>query len=86
MVRYFSYALRGKGVLPAKSLVLISLLKKAGAVFPCQPKFNNDKGTLLFHTIKEITEEINECAVGFIKGEGVKGAEIKYLGNYLAKQ
>jgi len=83
MIRYFSYALSGDGVLSAGPFFLIILLKKAGIVFPFHPKFNKAKGQFLFFPIQEIDEEMKRRALVLLQGEGFAGAEIKTLGNYV---
>jgi hypothetical protein len=83
MIRYFSYALSGESITPDRSFALIILLKKAGIVFPFQPKFNNVKGKLLFHPILQIEEGEKERALALLEGEGIKGAKITASGSYV---
>lgn len=82
MVRYFLYALSGKGIIPDKSWALIILLKKAGVVFSFHPKFSNTNGQLLFSPVQEIDEKTKQRALILLQGEGVAGAEIEARGSY----
>lgn len=83
MIKYYIYALSGEGMNSGRSFELIILLKKAGAVFPLHPKFNNVNGQLLFYPVQPINEEIKERALTLLRAEGFTGADIKFLGSYV---
>ena len=83
MAENLHYALSGKrGVTSGRSWFLISQLKKAGVVFPHHPKFGVVNGRLIFHPIKEITDEIINSAIASIEGEGVKDAKIEMVAKH----
>ena len=82
-MRYFVYALSGRGIIPGKSRSLVKLLKEVGVVFPPVSKYNNRKGELIFEPAQEIGQETMARALDKLRSQGISGAKISLRGNYI---